>query len=156
LPYNIVDLEMSQLLQFIGTQRYTQADALLRSFIPRAERGHPAPQESRAAAIWALGMVYEGKNPPDLVALLIERLSDTTSRPPEDFRVRWMSALSLGRMKAKDRLAGIAAQRLTAEPSDDPVSNASGWAVEQITGEKMPPPRTIRKTQRDWFLIPRE
>jgi HEAT repeat protein len=156
LPYNIVDLEMSQLLQFIGTQRYTQADTLLRSFIPRAERGHPAPQESRAAAIWALGMLYEGKNPSDLAALLVERLSDTTSRPPEDFRVRWMSALSLGRMKAKDWLTTIAAQRLTAEPSDDPVSNASGWAVEQITGEKMPPPRTIRKTQRDWFLIPRD
>jgi HEAT repeat protein len=156
LPYAIVEHELSQLLQFIGVQRYTPADALLRSFIPRASRGNPAPQEARAAAIWALGMLYEGKNPSDLAALLVERLSDTTSRPPEDFRVRWMSALSLGRMKAKDWLSTIAAQRLTAEPSDDPVSNASGWAMEQITGEKMPPPRTIRKTQRDWFLIPRE
>jgi HEAT repeat protein len=156
LQYAIVEHELSQLLQFIGMQRYTQADALLRTFIPRASRGHPAPMEARAAAIWSLGMLHEGKNPPDLAALLVERLTDTASRPPEDFRVRWMCALSLGRMKAKEWLTSIAAQRLSSEPSDDPVSNASGWAVEQITGEKMPPPRTIRKPQPGWFLTPRE
>jgi HEAT repeat protein len=152
--FEMVDHETSQLLQFIGVQRYAAADKLLRGFIPRPTRGRLVGQESRAAAIWSLGLLYEGKNPPDLVGLLVERLNDTASRPPEDFRVRWMCAISLGRMKATAWVADLRRSQLHLEPSDDPVSNASGWAIEQMTGEKVPPARTVYKHERDWFLIP--
>jgi HEAT repeat protein len=154
--FDMIDHETSQLLQFIGVQRYAAADKLLRRFIPRPTRGHIVGQESRAAAIWSLGLLHEGKNPHDLVDLLVERLSDTASRPPEDFRVRWMSAVGLGRMKAVDRIAGLRQYQLNVEPNDDPINNACCWAIEQLTGKKMPQARTIYKPERDWFLIPQK
>jgi HEAT repeat protein len=101
-----------------------------------------------------LGWIHEGKNVPDLASTLEVRLNDTNSIPPEDNRVRWMCAYSLGRMKAENTLPSLRRYYFNSEPSEDPINNACGWAIEQITGEKMPAPRTIRKPQRDWFLIP--
>ena len=40
------------------------------------------------------------------------------------------------------------------QPSFDPVNNACGWAIEQLTGEVMAAPKTIERVQRDWFLTP--
>ncbi len=155
LPTVVVDPEMidhqlSQLNQFLGQQRYAPADAVLRQFIPR--RMGP---EARAAAIWALGLIHEGKTVADLASALEERLNDIgPPPPPEDFRVRWMSAITLGRLKAKDALHSLQKYCPVQEPAQDRVHNACGWAVEQITAEAMRPPKTIAKTQHDWFLVP--
>jgi hypothetical protein len=41
-------------------------------------------------------------------------------------------------------------------PSGEPVNNACGWAISQITGEAMPAPETQRVMQRAWFLSPQD
>lgn len=156
VPMDMIDHQFSQLNQFLGRHKYSPAEALLRRFIPKPmTSGLPVGSESRAAAVWALGMIHEGKSVPDSAVALEERLNDTTSIPPEDTRVRWMCALTLGRIQAKDAVPSLRRHYPFGQPANDPVNNACGWAIEQITGEKMPP-RTIRKVQRDWFLIPRE
>ncbi|HEV3236486.1 MAG TPA: hypothetical protein VGZ25_05830 [Gemmataceae bacterium] len=147
------DHQRSQLLQFIGNRKYAPADELLRKFIPRRDGVNWA--ESRSAAIWALGMLHEGKNQPELATLLEDRLNDTSSRPPEDTRVRRMSAVSLGRMRAKETLPSLKRFCPDQKISEDPVGNASGWAVELLTGEAMQPMEPIKKQYVDWFLIPR-
>lgn len=149
----IVDHEMSQLNQLLGRQKYQAAEGVLRRFIPKPST-NPLLPESRGAAIWALGMIHEKKVAPDLVAAFEERLNDAGSLPPELLPVRYMAAISLGRMGAKDGLDTLRKWYAAKEPSQDPLNNACGWAIEQITGEKMPPPRTIRVFQRDWFLSP--
>jgi HEAT repeat protein len=148
---DIRDYTNSQLLQLLGQQKYRPAEALLRRFIPKS--AFASLPESRAAAIWALGMIHEGKIDDALAAALEERLMDSR-RPPEDFRVRWMSAIALGRMKAKNSLESLRSQCPFFKPSSSPISNACGWAIEQITGEKMPPPETLIRYRSDWFLIP--
>jgi HEAT repeat protein len=149
------DIGMSQLIQLVGQQREPSADELWRAFIPKPSGSNlTVSHESRAAAIWSLGLLHEGKNVPDLAAALEVRLNDTRSIPPEDNRVRWMCAIALGRMKATGTIMSIHSHFVHNEPSDDLVNNACGWAVEQITGKKMVPPKTVRKPQRDWFLIP--
>ena len=152
----LLDHQLSQLNQLLGQQKYQLADAALQAFIPRMEQlmHQPVGQESRAAAIWALGLLREGKSDAGLAAALEERLNDTGSMPPEDARVRWMSALTLGRTKAKDALDSLRAHCPTFEPTPSPVNNACGWAIEQLTGETMPAPKAMRKMQRDWFLVP--
>jgi HEAT repeat protein len=125
---------------------------LLRRFVPK---NAPRPgEEGRAAAIWALGQIHEGKADDALSKALEARLNDTTSMPPEDSRVRMMCALTLGRMKAKESLASLRRYFTAREPSLDLVNNACGWAVGQITGEPMPPARPIVRMTRDWFLVP--
>jgi HEAT repeat protein len=155
--------QFSQLNQFFGQQKYAAADEVLRGFIPHQPTG--VNYEARAAAIWALGKIHEGKSVPSLVDVLAKRLNDVATMPPEDPRVRRMSAIALGRLRSKDAkgakdadfalqvLQGFApGETLSAEP----VFNACAWALERITGEKMPKAVTIRREVIDWFLSPRE
>jgi HEAT repeat protein len=151
-----IDHQLSQLNQFLGRQKYRPAEPVLRRFIPRMEMplANPVGVESRAAAIWALGLIHEGKSVPDLAPALEERLNDVSSIPPEDFRVRRMSAITLGRIKAKEALTSLRNFCPRHQPDLHPVINACGWAVEKLTGETFPPPKPILRVWRDWFLTP--
>lgn len=144
------DHALSQLNQFLGQRKYQPADAALRKFVPRGTGG----VETRASAIWALGQIHEGKTMDDLATALEERLNDTSSIPPEFVQVRSMSAVTLGRIKAKKTLPSLRTYFADGELLRDPVNNACGWAIAQITGGKLPPVKPIRKMQRNWFLTP--
>ncbi len=147
----LIDHQLSQLNQFFGRRKYAAAEALLRRFIPH----HPQPiNESRAAAVWALGLIHEGNLVPDLAAAFEERLNDLTPMNAEDERVRRMSAVSLGRMGAKQALASLRKYYNVGRPIGAPTHDACGWAVARLTGEAMPPLEPATVTQRDWFLTP--
>ncbi len=147
----MIDHQLAQLNQFFGEQKYRPADAVLRRFIPRADRR--LGPESRAAAVWGLGLLHDGEAAPELVEPLEARLTDVRSIPPEAVEVRRMSAITLGRIKAKDAVRTL---RIFygGRPGDDPVNNACGWAIQRLTGQAVPPPGEVRKAQRDWFLVP--
>jgi HEAT repeat protein len=147
------DNQLSQLNQFLGQQNHVRADTVLRQFVPKRP-GIVGP-ESRAAAIWALGLFHKGKTVPELVPPLQERLNDSSSIPPEDIRVRRMCAITLGRIQGKEALDSLRKWFWAREPAEDPINNACGWAIERLTGEAVPPPKTLRKVQQDWFLMPR-
>lgn len=148
----MLDHEFSQLNQFLGLQKYEHADVVLRRFIPRS-MGKPG-LESRAAAIWALGLLHQGKNDEALATAIEERLNDVHSYPPEDVRVRRMSAITLGRMLAKQTEPSLRKYFREREATLDVAGNACGWAIGHLTGESLPLPKTIQKGQRDWFLLP--
>jgi HEAT repeat protein len=148
----MMDHQLSQLNQLLGKQKYGPADEVLRKFIPRrADNSWP---ESRAAAIWALGLIHEGTTQEALASAAERRLNDIATTPPEDPQVRRMSAITLARLRAKQALPSLHKICPKFEPSEDPVITACGWAIEQLTGEAMPPPQPILKMQRDWFLAP--
>jgi HEAT repeat protein len=145
-----IDHQLSQLNQFFGQQKYEPADKALRPFVPR--RPDNSWPESRAAAIWALGMIHEGKTVAPLATAVEERLKDINSIPPEFPQVRFTSAIMLARIHAKDALPSLREFCRELEPNEDPVNNACCWAIGQLTGESMPAPKTIRKIRRDKFL----
>jgi HEAT repeat protein len=146
-----IDHQLSQLHQLLGRQKYAPADGVLRQFIPhRSELGG----EARAAALWALGLIHEGKSVAALAAALEERLRDIGSIPPEDPRIRWLAAVSLGRLKARDSLPALRKFCQDGEFNNDPINNACAWSIEQITGEKLPVAKPTPLGQRDWFLVP--
>jgi HEAT repeat protein len=152
-PTLILDHQLSQLNQFLGRRKYAPAEPLLRRFIPKPG-GMPADPESRAAAVWALGRIHEGRQIPDLAAALVARLKDSHSMPPESTQVRWLSAVTLGRLRDREALPSLRHFYLGEGPSLDHISNACGWSIAQLTGEKMPPGKPIRQLQRDGFLTP--
>lgn len=153
-PAADVDLQLSQLGQFFGRARYLPADGLLRRLAPQATpTANPAGPEARAAAVWALGILHAGKSPPDLVTLLVDRLTAVRPLDVEAFQVRRMAAVALGRMKAADALGPLREFATGMKLSLDPVNNACCWAIEQITGEKVPP-AVLEIVARDWFLSP--
>lgn len=145
-----VDLQVTQLAQALGRARHKPAEPTLRRFIPKQWNVGP---ESRAAAIWALGLLHEKSGPVALVDALVDRLTDESVINIEDMRVRRMSAVALGRMKAADAVESLNKyypKRLFV----DPFPNACGWALEQITGDKLPQSGTVNALQQGWFLQP--
>jgi HEAT repeat protein len=146
----ILDHQLSQLHQFLGQQKYIAADPFLRRLVPKRED----MAEARASAIWALGMIHEGAPVADLGKALESRLNDSGGPPPEDPRIHLMAAISLGRMKDKAALPSLRKHFSDGALSLSAINNACGWAIEQITGEKMGPAKTIRRLERDWFLVP--
>lgn len=151
-PLALIDHHLSQLNQFIGQRKYAAAEPALRAFVPK--RADRPMVEARAAAIWALGMIHEGKVVADLASALEERLLEETKIPPEDMRVRMMSAVTIGRMRTKDSLPSLRKFGIELEWRDSLIANACVWAISQITGEAVPPPKTLRPAPRDWFLVP--
>jgi HEAT repeat protein len=149
----MIDHQLSQVNQFLGRRKYAPADPQLRRFIPKPG-GMPADPESRAAAVWALGRIHEGRQVPDLVTALLGRLNDTGNPMPEREQVRGMAAVSLGRLRARGALPSLRKYYSGQGPSEDRTSNACGWAVEQLTGEKMPPAQPLKRLRRDSFLTP--
>jgi hypothetical protein len=143
-------LQTRHLLEAFAQMKYMPSESLARKFIPKDTIFRP---ETRATAIWALGHLHAGQPQPDLVKLLVERLTDDTEMDPEDEEVRVASAISLGRMKAKQALPAL---RGSAPPDTvgDLIGYASHWAVQQITGTPMPVPKPPKSTQLGWFLEP--
>lgn len=154
-----IDRHLTQLVQFFGQERYKPADRLLREMLPRIVDGQPGipPQtplgmEARTAVAWSLGMIHEGTTDAALVASLETRILDLPSPAgSEHDRVRQMSAISIGRLKGKEVL-GTLRRFYTGKLEFNPVNNACGWAVEQITGEPLPKTGTVEKYQLSWFI----
>ena len=144
----MLDMQASQLIQAFGQMRYAPSESLLRKCVPRG--GDGIGDESRAAAIWVLGYFHEADPAPDLARQFLDRATDFggLTEPPEDERVRNMSKISLGRMKATSALSTLRSMMYEAGDSH------CHWAVEQITGETLPPCPPPERPQRGWFLEP--
>jgi HEAT repeat protein len=147
-PRGMIDLQVAQLAQSLGWAKYSPAAPVLARFVPKQWNIGP---ESRAAAIWALGLIHQEAPPEALVGALIGRLTDESVIMVEDLGVRRMCAIALGRMKAEeavDSLRKYYPRKLSAEP----FPNACGWGLQAITGEPLPTSGIHEVVQRGWFL----
>ncbi len=88
-----------------------------------------------------------------MIAQLIDRLTDDDGMFPEHITVRRMCALSLGRMKAEDAVGSLG-RYYSGELTTYPFTSACGWALQQITGEKMATSGVVKALQVGWFLEP--
>jgi len=141
--------EISQLLQNLGLQRHTEADGFMRKFVPK---GAPAGQEARMGAIWALGLLHEGKVDAALSRELVARMTDNSILNPEAPPVRAMSAIALGRMRDKGAKGSLT--RVASEEAGSIIGESCLWAIAQIDGVKYVPSPEISNPARGWFLEP--
>jgi HEAT repeat protein len=155
-----LDLHLSHLIQFLGRSRYEPASTVLRPMVTRFLKPGmppvftPVGPEARAATIWALGLLHEGKSDERLESLIEGRLTGDGAMGRDDPRVRRMAAISLARLKANKSLAVLREFSYGTAPDTDIVVNASRWAVGHLTGEPVPPAGIVEALQRNWFLIP--
>ena len=107
----------------------------------------------RAAAIWSLGYIHEGKPDAELVKALEDRIRDANAMIPEDPRVCRMSAVAIGRMKAREALP-----TLEVFDEDDGITSQIGyacaWSIEQMTGKPFEKPKAATGAYTDFFLEP--
>ena len=139
--------QQEQLFQAFGLMRYQPADALLQTYIPKATEG------PRVGAIWALGHLYDGKNPPDLVKKLTDRVADESLFPPEIIEAKTWASISIGRMMGKSALPTLRRYWDVEGPNSE-FGQATAWAIHQMTGEPIPEPTLGTMTIPNWFLRP--
>lgn len=144
-----LDSELPQLFQAFGAMRYAPADSLLRRYVPKSQA---FGSESRAAAVFALGKIFEGEGDPSLARDLQGRLADATGLEPEVTPVRRMAAITLGRLDAEAHLATL--RRFAEEEANGEIGAACRWAIGQITGTTPAGPEPRVGTASGYFLEP--
>jgi len=64
-----------------------------------------------------------------------------------------MIAITFGRMKAAAAVPSLRKYWI-GKPTEDPVGNSCGWAIERITGEIAPAPEPVRRHAAKLVLAP--
>ena len=112
--------------------KYAPSEELLRLYVPK----NPQMGDlSRAAAIWGLGRFHADKPDEGLAKLFFERLTDPGIEPPETERVRIMSVIAMGFMKAKSQVEPL---RTSSAATIAPVPEymAIRWAMQVLAAER--------------------
>ena len=120
---------ISFLLEAFGSQKFQDADALLRLYIPKADGVKRLPSRTRLSAIWAIGKLYANQANADLRQQLEDRVNDMAPVVPELLEIRFVSAIALGRMgdkEATDTLTKYIGQ------SGDTLHEACNWALREL------------------------
>lgn len=150
-----LDEQVAHLFEALGVLRAKDAMPLLLEYVPKTW----AQKLSRGAAFWAIGRLKEGTRDAKLEAALAERILDFEPSPSEKIIVKEMSAIALGRMQAVDQakmmrqyaMGDYIEERLVVQGR---LKLALGWAIRELTGEELPPPKPLTVSQGSWFLEP--
>jgi len=138
--------QMAHLFIAFGDQVYRPAEDLMRAYIPK---DFTLGTESRAAAAWAIGFLYEDAPDDQLAKQLAKRIADVGFEG-ETEETRQMSAVSIGRMKGETALPTLREFAI----GGDYTSRACFWAIEKITGEEAPPLVDAAEPLDTYFLTP--
>lgn len=151
-PIPVVDIQVALLLETLGLMKYAPGEEILKLYIPK---NFQMGDFSRGAAVWGLGKFHANKPDEGLAKQFFERLTDPEIEPPETERVRVMSVIAMGTMKAKSQAELL---RTTPEATVAPIRvyMAMRWTMQTLTGEKFPEPPPAIVTQYGWFLEPLE
>ena len=153
-PVPFGDRQACQLHQAFGEAGYRAAEPLLRRHLSGpTPKGPDRPESARAAAVWALGLFFEEEPDPGLANLLVGRLADEESTPPELPLVRRMAAVALGRMKAAEQLLALREWAARAGVNSE-IGYACFWSIERLTGEPIPAIPSQSRAVTGWFLEP--
>jgi len=141
--------ELVQIFMAFGEQDYQETDEWLRQYIPKNGPGSP---NTRAAAVWTLGLFYEGRKDEDLIDGFLGRLEELDDMIPEAQVVARMGAIGLGRMEAESVVEDL--QQFREDFDATIIAPACKWAIERITGESQPPIESVQRIERGWFIEP--
>jgi HEAT repeat protein len=145
------DSQVGHLFEAFGLMKHAAAAPLMTKYI--ADKGFG--EMSRGAAIWALGHLHASSTDEELERAFVGRITESLEiRPLELDRVRYMSAVSLVRMKAKSSVPAMRGVLMTLGPSAAlPPAIAARWTIKQLTGEAVADPDPFLLIT-DWFLEP--
>ncbi len=119
------------LFEAIGRHAYQPADELLRIYVPKD--GYKMIGLTRAAAVYALGYIWQDSGNLQLAEQLAERMLDEDPFVPEDDLVQYTAAVALGRIKHPSSIAEL--QKISVAPGI-PLSDAASWALDKLQAGK--------------------
>ena len=160
-PGGPVDKQCCYLVEAFGLMGYEESKPLLWRLVPK---NYDLGAETRAAGIWSLGKLAKGKRDDKLATAMVERLNDVEELFVEIDRVRFMAAITLGRLRYAEAsdTTGIKAQALESLAKYfnrnvvTPLDFSCGWAIGQIKGAPIARLAPRKVFQLGWFLEPLE
>ena len=161
VPGGPEDKQCCYLLEAFGLMGYQESEDLLWRCVPK---NYDLGVETRAAGIWSLGKLSAGKRDDKLATAMVERLTDVEELFVEIDRVRFMAAITLGRLQYAETSddTSIKAQTLEALAKYfnrnvvTPLDFSCGWAIGQIKSEPIARLASRKVFQLGWFLEPLE
>ncbi|HUQ67991.1 MAG TPA: HEAT repeat domain-containing protein [Planctomycetaceae bacterium] len=148
-----VDQQVAHLFEALALMRHEPVVPLLRKYVPK---NFVLGELSRSAAIWSLGVLLKGRPDDALAGQLMERVRDLGGPgpiPPELELVRRMSAIGIGHMQARSQLPAVR-EFLGPTVEADDTEFALRWTLKELSGEELPLPPPIARTEGRWFLTP--
>lgn len=148
--FDDLDFQAAHLFEALGRLKYKPAEPLMRRYVAK---NYAMGEYSRAAAIWALGLLHEGKPDEALAAQITSRVTEPGSAmPPEMDRVRKGGAISLGKMRATSQAGAL--QSYFNPNGYSTTDLAIRWSLQELTGQKIPLPPPAILSKGGWFLEP--
>lgn len=125
-PMTVADsVQVAFLFEILGKYGVSEADEMLQRYIPK----YIAPTVARAAAIWALGKIWENQGHSAVTKKLSGRLHDYSPSDPEDQEVKYVCTIAMAMIAHPDTYADI--ERFHGRPPNQ-VGIARGWALEYL------------------------
>ncbi|MCA9111217.1 MAG: HEAT repeat domain-containing protein, partial [Planctomycetaceae bacterium] len=147
IPYG--DMQIGHLFEACAVLGERRALESVPKYIPR----DITREKSRSAAIWASGKLLEDQPIEKLAGALMERVKDVHGTVEELGLVRQMSAITIGRMQAESQLKPLK-DFVGDELHLDRVDYAIGWAIEKLSGERLPVASIPELVRKGWPLQP--
>lgn len=112
-------------IEALGRQVYKPATEMLLKYVPKSAFFYAS---TRSSAIYALGYIFEKDGNPDLARELERRLHDNAPNDPEEYNVRYVSCIAMGRMLEPTSPSKL---RNADQYAVDTLDRAAKWALEQ-------------------------
>lgn len=141
----------AHLFETLGQAKYQPAAELALKWVPKKTFRFEF-DGVRPSAVWALGKIKTGSKDVPLVNALYARMTDRSIIDPETPKVKYASALAIGRIGSDVKVPQM--RGLEPTPLANALALAIGWAVSELTGEPMPAIHKPMGTPGDWFLEP--
>lgn len=122
---------LAHLLELLGKHRHHSSDEVFRRLVPQESGFNPMP---RAAAVWALGRIWQTDAPADLIEQLRLRMLDLHAEYPDVAEVPLVGYAvvnTLGRIAGSELIDDLKIF-VTPDTEAPPVGAAAAWAIEQI------------------------
>ena len=121
-------VKLAFLFEILGKHQVKKADAMLQKYIPK----YIAPTVARAAAIWALGRIWEDQANAQVTQKLSGRLNDYSPANPEDQEVKYVCAIAMAMIAHPSTFADIESYH---DRPPAPVGVARGWALKELNSK---------------------
>ncbi|MEM8732576.1 MAG: hypothetical protein AAGG44_00035 [Planctomycetota bacterium] len=124
------ELRIAFCFEALGLNQYKAANDMLMLYVPKKDQQMHAL--TRTSAIYALGLIWKGRENPSLMRQLAGRMNDI-GLSPEPGGLRYTAALSLGLIGDESILDDLEAAN---SPEPDPIGIAARWAINYINNKK--------------------
>ena len=140
---------LTYLFESFGTMQYRPADELLKGWLPRTVE-HVAMTFPRAAAIDALGRLYADSGDETPARLLLDRVTDPGTIPPESETAKYAAAIAIRRVNC----AALIPDLRSLPDGSQELNQAVNWTLHHLAGDALTSPPPIAVSGTGWFLIP--